>query len=80
MRLTFSLGGNHGTSVFAGSPTVAPYTCGAGTLPPPPGSGSRCQGPFSGAPTDTDLRGTFVWVRRDGRWRLLTNQLTPVTP
>jgi hypothetical protein len=22
-----------------------------------------------GQPTDTDLRGTFVWVRRDGRWR-----------
>ena len=35
--------------------------------------------PFSGQPTDTDLRGTFVWVRRDGRWRLVTNQVTPVS-
>ena len=39
---------------------------------------STLRGTFSGAPTDTDLRGTFVWVRRDGRWRLVTNQLTPV--
>ena len=41
---------------------------------------STLRGTFSGAPTDTDLRGTFVWVRRNGQWRLLTNQLTPVTP
>jgi len=40
---------------------------------------STLRGTFSGAPTDTDLRGTFVWVRRDGRWRLVTNQLTPVS-
>jgi ketosteroid isomerase-like protein len=39
---------------------------------------STLRGQFSGSPTDTDLRGTFVWVRRDGRWRLVTNQLTPV--
>ena len=39
---------------------------------------STLRGTFSGAPTDTDLRGTFVWVRRDGRWRLITNELTPV--
>jgi len=41
---------------------------------------STLRGTFSGAPSDTDLRGTFVWVRRDGRWRLVTNQLTPVAP
>ena len=41
---------------------------------------STLRGTFSGAPTDTDLRGTFVWLRRDGRWRLVTNQLTAVGP
>jgi len=41
---------------------------------------STLHGTFNGAPTDTDLRGTFVWVRRNGRWQLLTNQLTPVAP
>lgn len=41
---------------------------------------STLHGRFNGVPTDTDLRGTFVWVRRDGRWRLATNQLTPVVP
>jgi ketosteroid isomerase-like protein len=41
---------------------------------------STLHGTFSGQPTDTDLRGTFVWARRDGRWRLATNQLTAVTP
>jgi ketosteroid isomerase-like protein len=39
---------------------------------------STLHGRFNGVPTDTDLRGTFVWVRRDGRWRLTTNQLTAV--
>ena len=41
---------------------------------------STLRGTFSGQPTATDLRGTFVWLRRDGRWRLVTNQLTPVVP
>ncbi len=41
---------------------------------------STLRGTFSGAPTDTDLRGTFVWVRRNGGWKLVTNQLTPVSP
>ena len=41
---------------------------------------STLHGTFSGVPTDTDLRGTFVWVHRNGQWRLLTNQLTAVTP
>ena len=41
---------------------------------------STLRGQFSGQPTDTDLRGTFVWIRRQGRWQLVTNQLTPVVP
>ena len=41
---------------------------------------STLHGTFSGQPSDTDLRGTFVWVRRNGRWRLATNQLTAVMP
>ena len=39
---------------------------------------STLHGHFSGVQTDTDLRGMFVWVHRDGRWRLVTDQLTPV--
>ena len=39
---------------------------------------STLRGQFNGVPTATDLRGTFVWVRREGRWQLATNQLTPV--
>ena len=39
---------------------------------------STLRGQFNGVPTATDLRGTFVWVRRKGRWQLATNQLTPV--
>lgn len=39
---------------------------------------STLHGQFNGVPTDTDLRGTFVWVRRNGRWQLVTNQLTAV--
>jgi ketosteroid isomerase-like protein len=41
---------------------------------------STLRGTFSGQPTATDLRGTFVWIRQNGRWQLLTNQLTPVIP
>jgi uncharacterized protein (TIGR02246 family) len=41
---------------------------------------STLHGTFSGQPTDTDLRGAFAWVRRNGRWRLATNQLTAVSP
>ncbi len=41
---------------------------------------STLRGTFSGQPTATDLRGTFVWTRQKGRWQLLTNQLTPVIP
>ena len=39
---------------------------------------STVRGTFNGQPTATDLRGTFVWIRLNGRWRLLTNQITPV--
>jgi ketosteroid isomerase-like protein len=39
---------------------------------------STLHGTFGGVPTDTDLRGTFVWVRRGGTWKLATNQLTAV--
>ena len=41
---------------------------------------STLRGTFSGQPTATDLRGTFVWIRANGRWQLLTNQLTSVVP
>ena len=41
---------------------------------------STLRGTFSGQPTATDLRGTFVWARQKGRWQLLTNQLTSVVP
>jgi ketosteroid isomerase-like protein len=40
---------------------------------------STLHGSFGGVPTDTDLRGTFVWVRRGGEWKLVTNQLTAVS-
>lgn len=39
---------------------------------------STLRGTFSGQPTATDLRGTFVWARQNGRWQLVTNQLTSV--
>jgi hypothetical protein len=39
---------------------------------------STLHGAFGGVPTDTDLRGTFVWVRRGGAWKLVTKQLTAV--
>ncbi|HEX3235214.1 MAG TPA: hypothetical protein VHR41_13520 [Gemmatimonadales bacterium] len=38
---------------------------------------STLHGSFGGVPTDTDLRGAFVCVRRGG-WKLATNQLTAV--
>jgi len=43
VAVTFSLGGNRGTSVLAGSPTVAPYPCTATTLPAP-GAGMASAG------------------------------------
>ena len=41
---------------------------------------STLHGQFNGVSTDTDIRGTFVLVRPNGRWPLLTNQGTPVAP
>jgi len=41
---------------------------------------STLRGQFSGQPADTDLRGMFVWIHRDGRWQLITNELTAVVP
>lgn len=35
---------------------------------------------FGGRPSDGDLEATLVWVRRGGRWQLVTNQVTPVIP
>jgi ketosteroid isomerase-like protein len=40
---------------------------------------STLHGHFQGVPTDTDLRGTFVFLHRAGRWQLVMNQLTSVT-
>lgn len=41
---------------------------------------STLHGQFQGVPTDTDLRGTFVFIHRAGRWQLVMNQLTSVVP
>jgi len=44
VTLTFSLGGNRGTALFTGSPTVEAYGC---TTTPAPGSGSPISGTLS---------------------------------
>jgi len=41
---------------------------------------STLHGHFQGVPTDTDLRGTFLFLHRAGRWQLVMNQLTSVVP
>ena len=41
---------------------------------------STLRGQFSGQLADTDLRATFMWIHRGGRWQLVMNQLTPVVP
>ncbi|GJG89102.1 hypothetical protein tb265_42830 [Gemmatimonadetes bacterium T265] len=38
------------------------------------------RGRFGGRETDTDVRCTFVWRWRAGRWQMVTDQLTPVLP
>ena len=38
------------------------------------------RGRFSGQVTDSEVRGVFVWLWRAGRWRLVTNTITPVLP
>ncbi|MDF1505484.1 nuclear transport factor 2 family protein [Roseisolibacter sp. H3M3-2] len=35
---------------------------------------------FGGQVTDTEVRCTFVWRWRGGRWEMVTNQLTAVAP
>jgi len=35
-------------------------------------------GVYSGVELNTEVRCTFVWVWRDGRWQMIANQLTPV--
>jgi uncharacterized protein (TIGR02246 family) len=37
-------------------------------------------GTFRGRPRDGRSRWTRVFVKRDGRWQLVANQLTPITP
>lgn len=36
------------------------------------------RGRFGGQETNTEVRCTFVWVWRAGRWQMVANQLTPV--
>ena len=36
------------------------------------------RGRYSGRVLDTEVRCTFVWLWRAGRWQMVTNQLTPV--
>jgi ketosteroid isomerase-like protein len=38
------------------------------------------RGQYSGRATDADVRVTYVWLWRAGRWQLVTNQVTPVLP
>lgn len=38
------------------------------------------RGRFGGQVTDTEVRCTFVWRWRGGRWQMVANQLTPVAP
>jgi ketosteroid isomerase-like protein len=38
------------------------------------------RGRFGGVETDTEVRCTFVWLWRAGRWQMVANQLTPVLP
>jgi len=37
-------------------------------------------GIYSGVETNTEVRGSFVWVWRGGRWQLAANEITPVLP
>jgi ketosteroid isomerase-like protein len=37
-------------------------------------------GTFGGRETNTEVRCTFVWVWRAGRWQMVANQLTAVAP
>jgi len=36
------------------------------------------RGTFSGVVTDREVRGSFTWIKRAGRWQLVFNEITPV--
>ena len=38
------------------------------------------RGTFSGVVTDQEVRGSFTWIKRAGRWQLVFNEITPVLP
>jgi ketosteroid isomerase-like protein len=38
------------------------------------------RGLFSGVMTDREVRGSFTWIKRAGRWQLVFNEITPVVP
>ena len=38
------------------------------------------RGTFSGVVTDQEVRGSFTWLKRAGRWQLVFNEITPVLP
>ena len=38
------------------------------------------RGRFGGRETNTEVRCSFVWLWRAGRWQMVANQLTPVVP
>ena len=36
------------------------------------------RGRFGGVETNTEVRGSFTWIKRAGRWQLISNQVIPV--
>jgi ketosteroid isomerase-like protein len=38
------------------------------------------RGRFGGVETNTEVRGGFTWIKRAGRWQLVMNEITLVTP
>ena len=36
------------------------------------------RGTYSGVVTDREVRGSFTWIKRAGRWQLVFNEITPV--
>ena len=36
------------------------------------------RGRFGGVETNTEVRGSFTWLKRAGRWQLIANQVIPV--
>jgi ketosteroid isomerase-like protein len=36
------------------------------------------RGRFGGVETNTEVRGSFTWIKRAGRWQLVANQVIPV--